>query len=751
MALLDTAVNPEAKLERDSFTATGELASRADELAMVVQAYKEAEEYLGQEASYKLEWAAIDMVYNSPRAYSFWEGSYVLEPNLRFFDVAVQCNAIISQAMQALFSEDPPVVITPGPNMSPESAQAWGIIIGRKMKEAGPWAAPGGSRMPGLRHGFKEEFKLGVQQWALKGTTAAIVYVAEEEICIRRRKSSQVQLPGIRSQGSGTAPGARGGTNPLPLAPVVARRKGPPEITETYQQVKRLKFETIDLSSEDCIVWDPRARGGDIRLAKWVVHRRMVDFYDLQELALNPRYDIPGAKLPGGYEVDENDDLLRRDEHDKELIIGGSLIDLFFPQAETENRQATPQAAQLSQNLAGGIHQAKPQATPQSNPLRNKLEILQYLDQENGRVISVLNREVVIRSGDADFMYLSANYYNRPNALLGLGVGHLGSNNQQLNQWVVGAALKLLALNVNAPHIAPDTIGQAPRVLRIGAGKVMTVTEQAFQAGGMKLLEMAKVPPEVFAVLQESTRRGESQTGADALMVQGSSQGPRAGIGRTAGGANIMAGKSEGRLDGPMDNLIQQIFLPYIGAVIWFVFEHMGDDEIEKILGEELGAKFLEGDPDTGAKPFDFDNFHNLEFDYDVLVSAKLAALRMLAQQLVLIFEYGMNPEMQQFLADVHGTTIDLQTIYKLLLQVSHCSPGLANQIIRPLSDKEMARNQQRQQMQAQAGPGGKLAQIQAQGQVDSQLQDQKTFATMAEKVLDRASLQNELSGAAEQ
>ena len=727
MALLPQTDAAQKDLTREDFTSTGELRSEADELAMVVQAYTEAEAYVGQEASYKLEWAACDIVYNSPRPYSFWEGSYVLEPNLRFFDVATQTNAIVAQVMGALFSEDPPLAIEPGPNMTTESATAWGVLIGRLMKEAGPAAASTSERMPGLRHGFKEEFNLLVEQWCLKGTGAAICYVQEEEQCIERRKSSKVQLPaGV----TGQAP--------------TARKLGPPEIETTYQQVKRLKFEFIDLASEDTIVWSPSAKGGDIRLSPWVVRRRMLDFYDLQKLALDPRYSIPGAKPPAG--LIDGDDQVIRDEHDSETVIGGSLIDLFFPQAETDNRQPVPQAAQLSENMRGGIHQAQPESTPQSNPLRNKLEVLEYLDQESGKCITVLQRKKLIRSGDAGFMYLSGNYWNRPNAMLGLGVGQIGSNNQQLNQWVVNSALKLLALNLNAPHLAPDTIGQAPRVLRIGAGKVMTVTEEAFKAGGMTLMEMAKVPPEVFAVLQESTRRGESATGADSLLVQGSSQGPRAGMGRTAGGAGIMASKSENRLDGPMSHLVDQVFLPFVAAMVWFVYHHMSDEEIEKILGEELGKAFLQGDPDTGSKPFDFEDFHESKFSYDVLLGAKLGALRNLAQSLVLMFEYGMNPEMQQFLADIHGTTIDVQTIYKLLLLSSHCGTGIANEIIRPLTQKEVARNQKKQQMAAQVGPGGKLAVVAAQGQQAQELQSQKTFGNVVERMIDRAVLSPEVA-----
>jgi len=719
MALLEQAGEPSALLGRESFTATGMLQSEADELAMVVQAWQEAQIWLGGESSYKLEWTTCDVVYRSPRPYSFWEGSYTLEPNLRRFDVAKWVNSVVAQVMQALFSQDPPLVIEPGPNMTTESAQAWEVLLGRLMKEAGPAYGASG-KMPALRHGFKEQFKLGVEQWALKGTMAAIYYVDEEERCIERRISSQITLPAGKS---GAAPKA-----------TLVR---PPEIHKSYKIVKRIRFEHIDLASDDTIVWQPSAKGGDIRLAKWVVRRRLVDFYDLQRLALDTKnYTIPGAKLPdillGG------DDQILRDEHDEETVIAGGLINLFFSPAETQNVMPTPIAAQQQEELRGSTHQSKPENMPESNPLRRKLEILEYLDQENAHVISVLQRSAVIRSGEAEFGFLSGNYWNLPNAIVGLGIGQIGANNQQLSQWMVNSALKLLALSLNAPHIAPDSIGQSPRVLRIGANKVLTVTEQAFQAGGMKIMEMAKVDPTIWPVLQESTKEGESATGADSMLVQGSTAGPRAGMGRTAGGAAQMGRASDTRLDGPMDNVVQQVFLPFIGVLVWFVFHHMPDDEIMQILGEELGQAFIKGDPATNKKAFNLDNFCNTEFSYDVLLGAKLGALRNLAQSLVLMFEYGMNPEMQQFLADVHGTTIDVQTIYKLLLLSSHCGTGIANEIIRPLTKQEQQRNQQKQQMQSQMGPGGKFAQIQQQGQVDSALEDQKADNKLREHIIDR-------------
>jgi hypothetical protein len=741
MALLPET-EQKTELQRADFNAAGELQSAADEVAMVKQAWQEAQTYLGNEASYKLEWSAADTVYRSPRPFSFWEGSYVLEPNLRRFDVAKWTNSVTAQVMQALFSEDPPFTINPGPKMKLDSARAWEVLIARKMKEAGPG---GGAKksLPALPTGFKEEFNLLVEQWGLKGTGVAMYYVQEEEICTERRKSSKVQMPAGQA-----SPGHAG------------MKLGPPEIEKKYKLHKSMKFEFIDLAAEDCVVWDPKAKGGDIRRAKWTVRRRLLDFYDLQALALDPNYDIPGAVPEGLTRAEVVDDQLQWEQRDtgEEVIVAGSLIDLFFGPAETDDIQSPPMAAQIQNGLRGILHQAQSEQTTAAvaNPLRRKLEVLEYLDQQNNHVITVLNGQTRIRSGRADFGYLSANYWNLPNAMLGLGIGQIGSNNQQLAQWIVNSALKVLAISLNAPHLAPDTIGQSPRVIKIGAGKVLTVTEQAFSAGGMKLLETAKVDPTIWPVLQEATKEGESATGADALLVQGSSAGPRAGMGRTAGGAGIMASKSDARLDGPMSHLVDQIFLPFIGAIVWFIFHHMEDKEILDILGEELGPGFVYGqdaDPEKGIEAkdaLDLENFHNEEFGYDVLIGAKLGALRNLAQSLVLMFEYGMNPEMQQFLADVHGTTIDVQTIYKLLLLASHCGTGTATQIIRKLTPQEMKRNQQKQQMAAQMGPGGKVALQDNQAQHDQALQEQKDNARLIEKIVVGTGLKDALPMAEE-
>ena len=72
------------------------------------------------------------------------------------------------------------------------------------------------------------------------------------------------------------------------------------------------------------------------------------------------------------------------------------------------------------------------------------------------------------------------------------------------------------------------------------------------------------MPAETWAALQNSEANTESTTGADQALVQGSTAGPRNGMGRSATGANTLAQASATRLDGPLDNFIDQVFAPWL-------------------------------------------------------------------------------------------------------------------------------------------------------------------------------------------
>ena len=65
-------------------------------------------------------------------------------------------------------------------------------------------------------------------------------------------------------------------------------------------------------------------------------------------------------------------------------------------------------------------------------------------------------------------------------------------------------------------------------------------------------------------------------------------------MGRTAGGASILAGASCYSVDdSPLDNFIEQVFKPFLYILDDLVKNYLSDAEIVAILGEELGQDYL--------------------------------------------------------------------------------------------------------------------------------------------------------------
>jgi hypothetical protein len=178
-----------------------------------------------------------------------------------------------------------------------------------------------------------------------------------------------------------------------------------------------------------------------------------------------------------------------------------------------------------------------------------------------------------------------------------------------------------------------------------------------------KLLETPKMPADIWAALKESEQATESSSGADQMLVQGSSAGPRSSMGRTAGGANILAGASATRLDGPLDNFIEQVFKPFLGIIDMLVFNVMSDASIYHILGKEQGGDFL--------NDFNLQDFHNAQIEYEVLAGSSLAAKRTMAQSMVMLTQILDNPQIQQSLADINEEYIDFKPIIGMWLEAS--------------------------------------------------------------------------------
>jgi len=175
-----------------------------------------------------------------------------------------------------------------------------------------------------------------------------------------------------------------------------------------------------------------------------------------------------------------------------------------------------------------------------------------------------------------------------------------------------------------------------------------------------------------------------------------------------------MAGASATRLDGPLDNFIEQVFKPFIGIIDMLTFTIMSDAAIHHILGREMGDDFLTR-PDDDGKRFTIQQFHDAQIEYEVLAGSSLAAKRTMAQSMVMLTQILDNPQIQQSLAEINQEYIDFKPIISMWLEASEWKNK--NDIIKPMTADML----QRQQANSKAA-------LQAQAMQAKQQGDQQKF-----------------------
>jgi hypothetical protein len=603
--------NPNATLTQESFTAEGELKTLGDDLALVVQSAALAKAYIANR-QWTLLWRDADLLYQSPRPMTVYENTYVLEPNVQRFTVAKVCNAVVPQLYKGLFYDDPPMLMRPRPGTSQKVVDAKTAIFSFVLEQCQ----------------FKTQTKWGLEQMAHLGTSIFKWGYDWQDVTTRVRKAS------VKTIDSGD-PNTVSDTTYLPS-------DEPPTIIESTKTLPIPFFEWRPL---DKVLVDPQLAVSDIRQAAWVVDVRYMDWYQLNDL----RKAIEAALAEGAKgEAIESWKL-------PSLAEMNTLWNTNPPKAQTlETEQAT--------YIEGVVHHSEKNNVKASpDPKRQKLELMEYWDK--GRKIIVLNQEKVIYSGKNEFKkipFLSANWWNRPRAFYGMGLGLIVGQNQRVDQGTINAILKILSFGVNPIYLRQRDDNAPTQTLRTGLGKIMSVTDVE---KSYKLLETPKMPADIWNALKESEQATESSSGADQMLVQGSSAGPRSSMGRTAGGANILAGASATRLDGPLDNFIEQVFKPFLGVIDSMVFNIMSDSAIYHILGKEQGDDFL--------KDFKMEEFHNAQIEYEVLAGSSLAAKRTMAQSMVMLTQILDNPQIQQSLADINEEYIDFKPIIGMWLEAS--------------------------------------------------------------------------------
>jgi hypothetical protein len=654
MALIETDnSNPSRNLVADDYTSDGELKDLSADLSLVVGSASKAESWTSSK-QYNLLWRDADLLYSSPRSMEVYENTYILSPNVQRFTVAKTVNAIVPSLYKGLFYADPPMIIRPRPGTTEDLVLAKTAMASYLLDACG----------------FKKETKWGLEQMGLLGTSIWKWGIEYKEVTTYKRKAR---------------------TSTIPYGPTATADKtnktvvlsGEPDVAEEKKIVPRPFFECKAIER---VLVDPHLRYGDIRLADFVVDVVYMDFYQLRDLkAAVDAMDEDSTEKAEWYFPKTDDELMQ----------------WWLPPAETGTQPslATDQAA-----VAQGIvhHAEKEGISVSPDLLRNKLEVLEYIDK--GRKITVIDRKKVIQTGKNKFgciNYLSANWWNRPKAFFGMGLGLIVGQNQRVDQGTINSILKILSFGVNPIYLRQRDSNNPTQMIRTGLGKILTVDGPIKEAYG--LLETPKVPSDVWNALRESEQATESSSGADQQLVQGSTAGPRSSMGRTAQGAGIQANASATRLDGPLDNFIDQVFKPFLYILDMLVLRFMPDTEIMAILGEELGKEY----------EVNLQDYHDAMMEYETLAGASLAAKRTMAQSLTLITQIFNNPQLQESLAEINGEYIDFKPIIKMWMESSEWKN--VQDIIKPLTPAMKQRMQEKSQATQQNSKTQSQMQLQNQ------------------------------------
>ncbi len=660
--------NPNATLTGQDFKSDGTLKTIGGELALVVQSAAQAKAYIANR-QWTLLWRDADLLYQSPRPMTVYENTYVLEPNVQRFTVAKVVNAVVPQLYKGLFYDDPPMLMRPRPGTPQEVVDAKTSLFSFILDNSE----------------FKTQTKWGLEQMAFLGTGIFKWGYDWKDIVTYKRKATVHEI-------TGGEPGAE--------ATIRIPSDVPPDITEEIMTVPMPFFYWRPL---DKVLVDPQLWVSDIRRAAWVVDVQYMDFYQLKALK----------------------DAIENAIEDGET--GKAIQGWTFP-TEPELKALWEQPGTMTQTLEteqatyieGVVHHAEKNNIKVSpDPFRKKLEILEYWDKE--RKILVLNQSKVICSTENEFKripFLSANWWNRPRAFYGMGLGLIVGQNQRVDQGTINAILKILSYGVNPIYLRNREDNAPTQTIRTGLGKILSVTDTE---KSYKLMETPKVPSDIWAALKESETATESSSGADQTLVQGSSAGPRSGMGRSAAGANIMAGASATRLDGPLDNFIEQVFKPFLGVIDMLVFNVMSDAAILHILGNEMGTDFLKG--------FSIQSFHDSQIEYEVLAGSSLAAKRTMAQSMVMLTQILDNPQIQQSLADINQEYIDFKPIISMWLEASEWKNK--NDIIKKMTPQMIQQRQQNSkaalmQQQVQAKQQSESQKFQQKQQLEDQASDNR-------------------------
>jgi hypothetical protein len=441
------------------------------------------------------------------------------------------------------------------------------------------------------------------------------------------------------------------------------------------------------------LICAPTWKEGDIRKCPWVIDTDYVTFDDLDELRDQPGYDIPSRE---------------------------DLETLFFPPHVEQAQGGDITETRPIQMRAWLAHAEGREVNDSADPYARKLQLRERWDG-NKVTVALQNSHgfLLIRNESHDFgavPYLSSTWRPIPSCGYGQGLGQLVGPDQQIEKGVLCAYLDILAFVARPSYVRQKPLNAVSQDIKIDLGTIISVEGPVNEA--FKLIEQPKIDQSLVQAIEAAKTSAATTSGASELFAMGGTKGGGVATGtRSGSGAQLVGQAQAGRLDGPMERFIRQVFVPWL---------YIMDEMNSKRLPARTLREILEDDAEHDYSKFDHIAWRNAEVNYQILAGSHLGPRKQMAEFMPFLQQLVNTPPMMQAAADA-GLQFDFEVFIKSWANLAGFSQKQS--FFRPMTQDEKQRRDansqaalQRQKVQAAAGLQNqkgdqKLQEISASGQ----------------------------------
>ena len=553
-------------------------------------------------------WRTIDILYDSPRQFTTFEGSTTQKAAINRFILCQHVNSLHPKFMEGLFYDNEFFVTLPTVGTDNDVVRARAGVMRVQLREMNFEQEVGAGLFQLILHGT------GIWKWGLK---------REEEVYYEYKRKASTP----------TQRGPLGETLPIETDDSITFNE-----VEKKRMVIKPFFENREIRN---VLVDPRLKHPDIRRAKWVIDKYYLTLAELLDLSKNPDYDLP-----------DEETLKQWVEEPKERPAQLGVMD------------TQPGSPSIAGQGAPDWH------TTSEDPFQDSLMVLERWD--NYKVITTLNNRKVIQNRPNPYSvipFYSANYYNRIRSFWGIGDGKIVGTDQRLQQGLENGGLALLQLILDPPFVTNQeqfVLTQNTRLRKGGNIKVKGDVRTAITP-----LEMPRLPlGELFAFITQSKSAAEAADGMNEVFTAGSMPGPgtagRTSATRNATGAAGIMQANASRLMGPVGRFCNQVFIPWIYQLDelnrrFVMTTPEGVRMVKAILGDEFGKDYK----------FNPDGFLSGRVEFDVLAGAQLAAKKVMAQSLPILTSIFESPNIQQQLVKYAGKYLDPEELMRMWMEAT--------------------------------------------------------------------------------